>query len=131
MKRKQALLENNLPGIANWRLIGTMSKAAHPAAGYSWARGRPAGGTASRPAFEFRRHRTIDLLMPEENSSRCSRASLSVLAFELVGRDIAKRRMQALFVVDLLDELGDGLACMGQVAVFGAVNLLVFQRFHE
>ncbi len=50
---------------------------------------------------------------------------------ELCRRQVAERRAQALGVVNLFQKRADAPAGLGQVAIFGAVNLFVFQRLDE
>src|ERR1700722_15572021 len=47
--------------------------------------------------------------------------------FELGWRAISQRRVQPLFVIDLFEESLDGAVGLGQVAIFIAEHLLVFQ----
>src|SRR6266852_2445567 len=65
------------------------------------------------------------------NSNECCEAtSLNVpgILLELGGRHIAQRRVEPLFVIDSLDEFADACLGVGQVTIFGSVNLLIFKR---
>src|SRR6185295_2200031 len=53
------------------------------------------------------------------------------IGFKLRGWDIADGGMKTLLVVDLVEEGADFATRLGQIPVFVAVNLLIFQRFHE
>ena len=59
------------------------------------------------------------------------RSGILLISFEPRGRHVAERGMQPLFVVDLFEELADGRAGIGQVAIFVAQHLFVLERFHE
>src|SRR5690606_6032735 len=50
---------------------------------------------------------------------------------ELGGRAVGQRRVQALAIVDLLDESADRRLCRGEVAIGAAVDLLLLQGSHE
>src|SRR5665213_143219 len=67
-----------------------------------------------------------------ENSYRKQpRSGILVVSFEAGRRHVAQRGMQAFFVVDLFEELADGRASVGQIAIFVAQYFFVLQRFHE
>ena len=53
------------------------------------------------------------------------------LALELDRGQVAERRVQAFLVVDLLQEHANARLGLGQMAIFGAVDLFVFQSFHK
>lgn len=53
------------------------------------------------------------------------------LRLELLGRQVAKRRVDALDVVDRVDEVPDLLAGLGEVLVVGEIDLLFFDGAHE
>jgi hypothetical protein len=53
------------------------------------------------------------------------------VALELQWGTITKRRMQALAVVDFVQELSNRSSCIFQAAIFRALNFLVFESFHE
>src|ERR1700733_538014 len=55
----------------------------------------------------------------------------SQAAFEFQRRTIAQRRMQTLLVVDFFQKLLDQSPGFLEVAVFGAVDFLVFESLHE
>src|SRR5216684_2201949 len=50
---------------------------------------------------------------------------------ELGWRNIPESRMKSLLIIDTLQEFADTGASVMEIAVFVAVDLLVFQRFHE
>ena len=50
---------------------------------------------------------------------------------ELGGRKIAESRVQPFLIIDAFQEFADAGVGVVEVAVFVAVNLLLFQRFHE
>jgi hypothetical protein len=67
-----------------------------------------------------------------ENSYReLPRSGILLMSFEAGRRHVAECGMQALFVIDLFQELADGHASLGQVSVFVAQHLFVLERFHE
>src|SRR6185295_7496280 len=67
-----------------------------------------------------------------ENSSRkLPRSGILLIRFKLGGWHVAESGMQALLVVNLFEELADGSASVGQVAIFVAQHFFVLQRFHE
>ena len=68
-----------------------------------------------------------------ENSSKKPPRSgiLFVLRFEFRWRQIAKRGVKPLFVIDLFEKLSDTGSGFTQVAVLVAMDLLVLQRFHK
>ena len=73
-----------------------------------------------------------DFPMPWKTHTESCREAASFCArvrFELGGRQIAERRVQPFLVVDLFEELADGSARLGQVAVFVAEDLLVLAGF--
>src|SRR5258706_87697 len=67
-----------------------------------------------------------------ENSYRkLPRSGILLVSLELGGRHVAQRGVQPFLVVDLFEELADGSASVGQVAVFVAQHLFVLERFYE
>jgi len=53
------------------------------------------------------------------------------ICLKLDGRSIGERRVQALTIVDLLQEVADGRACLGDIAISSAIDFFVFERLHE
>ena len=85
----------------------------------------------------WRLHRMDRFPDASENSSRkLPRSGILVVlrgevGFELRRQHVAERRVQALLVVDLLQEVMDRGARLGQVPVFVAMDLFLLQGFHE
>src|SRR4029077_16694493 len=60
-----------------------------------------------------------------------SRLGAAQVALELLWRTITERRMQALAVVDFLQELANRSPCIFRAAIFRAIDFLVFQSFDK
>ena len=56
----------------------------------------------------------------ENSYSKLSRSGILLICFEPGGRQVAESRVQPFLVVDLFQELADGGASMGQIAIFVA-----------
>src|SRR5499427_8253072 len=67
----------------------------------------------------------------ERSVGHARQRTSSMPSLELCRRAIVERGMQALDVVDPLDEGGDGALSLAPVAVEGAVDLLGLERAHE
>jgi len=50
---------------------------------------------------------------------------------ELSGREITRGRLQPIAIIDLVQKVADGGASLADVMLSAAINLLVFERFHE
>src|SRR5690606_40946187 len=99
--------------------------------GDSWGCGKmectgvhPCAETLKTPTSQVVRQWGLLRSSPHWRTARLDR-------LELGGRAVGQRRVQALAVVDLLDESADRRLCRGEVAIGAAVDLLLLQGSHE
>src|SRR5260370_38682465 len=111
-----ALRMNASSGSSISRAAATQSSLTPGSRAHSWRSGR------SRPC---------PALAGDGGSRKRSSGKLRQVRFELGRRPIGQSRMQALAIMDLLDEAADHLACLVGVAVAAPVDLLLFECFHE
>lgn len=57
--------------------------------------------------------------------------SLHGTVFELSGREVAKRRVKSFLIIDTVQKFAEAGLGLVEIAVFVAIDLLVFQRLHK
>src|SRR5882724_12538145 len=97
-----------------------------------WQEAAQAASTTSHSGLKAINPRGLGAEPPIQTEC-CEATSLNLLCIllKLAGRQIAQRRVEPLLVIDPLDEFADACPGVGQVTIFGSVDLLVFKRFHK